>query len=149
MGRRLLRRRFARLFPDSTITEVASGEDALKEAEKTTFDIITVDHFMAVDEMNGAETIKALRDGNLDCCIMGISGNSKRDEHLEAGAQDFFQKPIPKDDVLMQRLITKISPPSGWIVLCVDDVDINVRLMCRRLYKVAAPYFVSTAEAKR
>ena len=58
MGRKFLKRRFSRLFPDATITEVASGEEALVKAAAQRYDVITMDHFMAVDEMNGDETIR-------------------------------------------------------------------------------------------
>lgn len=149
VGRKLLRKRFSRLFPDADIDEVASGEDAMAATEKKHYDIITVDHFMAIDEMSGEETIRALRAKGVDALIVGISGNSKEKEHLSAGAQDFFQKPIPTDDVIMSRLVPKLSPPCTWRVLCVDDVEVNSKFLCRRLHKVASPHFTSTEEAEK
>lgn len=149
MGRKLLRRRFSRLFPDAHIDEVASGEEALVEVEKKNYDIITVDHFMAVDEMSGEETIRALRAKQIDSLIVGISGNEKEKEHLSAGAEDFFQKPMPGDEEVIRRLISKLSPPSSWKVLCVDDAEVNLRFLCRRLHMIASPHFVSTEAAKK
>lgn len=149
MGRKLLRRRFSRLFPQANIDEVASGEEALVEVEKRNYDIITVDHFMAVDEMSGEETIRALRAKDVDALIVGISGNEKEKEHLSAGAQDFFQKPIPGDEEIVRRLISKMSPPSNWKVLCVDDADVNLRFLCRRLHKLAAPHYTSLEAAEK
>lgn len=149
MGRKLLRKRFSRLFPDAEIDEVASGEEAVIATEKKNYDIITVDHFMAIDEMSGEETIRALRNRGVDALIVGISGNSKEKEHLQAGAQDFFQKPIPSDEVIIKRLIPKLSPPCDWKVLCVDDIKVNTRFLCRRLRKVAAPHFTSTDAAEK
>ena len=149
MGRKLLRRRFARLFPDADIDEVASGEEALVEAQRKNYDIITIDHFMAVNEMSGEETIRALRAEGVDALIVGISGNSKEKEHLSAGAQDFFQKPIPNDQVIVSRLISKLAPPGSWKVLVVEDVEVNIHFLCRRLYKVAAPHFTSIEAAEK
>lgn len=149
MGRKLLRKRFSRLFPDAVIDEVASGEEAMVVVEKTNYDIITVDHFMAIDEMSGEETIRAFRKRGIDALIVGISGNSKEKEHLKAGAQDFFQKPIPSDEVIVSRLIPKISPPCDWKVLCVDDVEVNTRFLARRLKKVAAPHFTTMEAAEK
>ena len=149
MGRKLLQKRFARLFPDAEISEVASGEEALRATETCKYDIITIDHFMAVDELSGEETIRELRGRDVDALIIGISGNLKEKEHLAAGAQDFFQKPIPNDQVLLSRLLDKVAPPSTWKVLCVDDVPVNIHFLCRRLRKVAAPHFTSLEEAEK
>ena len=149
MGRKLLKRRFSRLFPQAEIDEVASGEEALIEVDKTNYDIITVDHYMAVDEMSGEETIRELRSRGIDSLIVGISGNAFEAKHLSAGAQDFFQKPIPGDDEIVRRLISKLSPPSSWRVLCVDDAEVNLRFLCRRLQKIASPHFTSLAAAEK
>lgn len=70
MGRKVLRRRFSRLFPDAHIDKVASGQEAI-----TSHDTITIDHFMAVNEMSGEETIQALQAKDVDALIAGISGN--------------------------------------------------------------------------
>jgi CheY-like chemotaxis protein len=149
VGRKMLSRRFARLFPYAEIDEVKSGEDALRVVEDMSYDIITMDHFMAVDEMNGDETIQALRERNVDSCIIGISGNLKEVEHKAAGAQDFFQKPLPSDEVILNRLLPKLAPPSGWKVLCVDDVEMNLRFLRRKLHRVSAPHFTNLHEAEK
>ena len=61
MGRKFLNRRLTRLFPQATVTEVASGEEALAKAATNQYDVITMDHFMAIDEINGDEAIRQLR----------------------------------------------------------------------------------------
>ena len=147
MGRKFLRRRFSRLFPGSHVEEVASGEEALVEASKQQFDIITMDHFMAIDEMNGDETIRELRKVDIDATIIGISGNKKEEEHLEAGADMFFQKPLPKDTALLELFRGKLSPPTGWKVLVVSNDSSIATLLTDRLYRVASPHYTSPSEA--
>jgi len=151
VGRKFIRRRFQRLFPDAVIEEAVSGEEAVAKASerKIAYDIITMDHFMGIGDMNGAETIRALRDNNVDAVIIGISGNAKQGEHLSAGAEDFLQKPIPSDETLLDMLLSHLAPPNGWNVLTVDDVEMNNHFMCRKLRKISSPHFTDIKVAEK
>jgi len=149
MGRKFLKRRFLRLFPEAIVSEVASGEDALVEASQNIFDVITMDHFMAVDELNGDETIRELRRRNADALIVGISGNDKQVEHCQAGADSFFRKPLPNDATLIQSLQHQLAPPAGWRVLILsDDSDVTSRLT-HTLQCVSSPHHTTNEEAEK
>ena len=130
VGRKFIRRRFQRLFPDAIVEEAVSGEEAVAKAKERdiAYDIITMDHFMAIGDMNGAETIKALREAKVDAVIIGISGNAKEGEHLSAGAENFLQKPIPSDTEILDMILAHLAPPNGWQVLIVDDVHMNTQV---------------------
>lgn len=150
MGRKFLKRRFSRLFPEATVVEVASGEEALAEAATNQYDVITMDHFMAIDEMNGEETIRQLRSHlKSDALIMGISGNEKQAEHLSAGADSFFQKPLPSDASLIESLQHKLAPPAGWKALILSDRDEVASMLTERLYEVASPHFTTQEQAQK
>ena len=135
--RKLLRRRFSKIFPHAIIDEADCGEKAIEctctksaptaEAQKelsTTYDIIFIDHIMG-EGLTGDQTIKKLRDNDIDSLIVGISGNSEEVSHISAGAEDFFQKPLPSQGAVIQRLVMKLPPPSGWRVLILDDVKVG------------------------
>lgn len=150
MGRKFLKRRFSRLFPEATVTEVASGEEALAKAATQQYDVITMDHFMAINEMNGGETIRELRSSlQSDALIVGISGNDKQVEHLQAGADSFFQKPLPNDSTLVESLQQHLAPPAGWKVLILADDGSEASMLMERLYKVASPHFTTKEEAEK
>lgn len=108
-----------------------------------------MDQFMGADEMTGDETIRTMRKINIDSLIIGISGNVKAEEHTSAGAQDFFQKPIPCNNIILQRLLVVLPPPRGWKVLVVDHSMVNCQLTKRKLIKVASAYFRKLEIAQR
>jgi CheY-like chemotaxis protein len=151
VGRKFIRRRFQRLFPDAVIEEAVSGEEAVAKAEEReiAYDIITMDHFMAIGDMNGAETIQMLRDNKVDAFVIGLSGNAKQGEHLLAGADDFIQKPIPSDETILDMLLSHLAPPNGWSVLTVDDVEMNNHFMSRKLRNISSPHFTDMAVAEK
>ena len=151
IGRRLLRCRFSRIFPDAIIDEVESGEKAIEKTgtNGVIYDIISMDHFMDINEMNGGETIRELRRLNVDSLIIGISGNSKENEHVSAGADFFFQKPIPSDEILLQGLISILPPPAGWNALIVDDVKLNNHFLARKLHIASSTHFTNLEVAKK
>lgn len=142
-------RRLKRMFPNGIVDESPSGEDSIEKAKKNVYDLVTMDHFMALDELNGADTIRALRSNNCDACIVGISGNTKTVHHLEAGADDFIRKPVPTDRRFIRRLVSKMSPPAVWKVLIADDCKLNLKFMHRKLIKVASPHYTTKQESDK
>jgi CheY-like chemotaxis protein len=161
--RKLLKRRISRIFPQAIIDEVDCGEKAIECAygcssstssslplpsSKAIYDIIFIDHFMG-DGLTGDQTIKELRDNNVDSLIIGISGNSMESTHISAGAQDFFQKPLPAQSILIQRLIQKLPPPAGWNVLIVDDIKMNCHFLERRLHRISSAHFTTMSQAQQ
>jgi len=142
-------RRLKRMFPKGIVDESPSGEDSIEKAKKNVYDLVTMDHFMALDELNGADTIRALRSNHCDACIVGISGNTKTVHHLEAGADDFIRKPVPTDRRFIRRLVSKMSPPAVWKVLIADDCKLNLKFMHRKLIKVASPHYTTKQESDK
>ncbi len=83
------------------IAEAANGEEALKELENVTPDLVTLDITMPV--MDGLETLKAVREKYPDLKVIMISAAGQKNKVLQAlkgGALDFIRKPFEKDDML-------------------------------------------------
>ncbi len=83
------------------IAEAANGEEALKELENVTPDLITLDITMPV--MDGLETLKAVREKYPELKVIMISAAGQKNKVLQAlkdGALDFIRKPFEKDDML-------------------------------------------------
>lgn len=47
-------------------------------------------------QLLGTETVSALRASGVDCTICGLSANDMEHEFLEAGADHFVLKPLPR-----------------------------------------------------
>lgn len=117
MNRLMLKRRFQKgVAPNCTITEAATGEEALKILElmsnqKQRFDVIIVDHYMedAGGVMIGTDVVLAMRRMEIDSLIIGSSGNDMGTAFHEAGADYFWQKPIPSNPKMIQVLRTRLS----------------------------------------
>lgn len=142
IGQKMLVRRFGRSFPEATVECAISGELALDMVETKRYDLITMDHYMKLEEMNGSETIRALRDKGVDAAIIGISGNAKRAEHLASGADGFFQKPLPGNDIFFSTLVSILAPPANWRVLLVQadagtKAETDLQLLEERLHAVS------------
>jgi len=147
MNRKIFRKRFSRLFPEAIIDDEDDGSGALETTKTQHYDIICMDQYM--DKMNGDEAIRLLRDRGVDSFIVGMSANSKEMLHYSAGAETFFQKPIPKDDVLIEKLFPQLPPPAGWKVLILEDVKLNIHFLKRKLCKVASSHFLSLETAEK
>src|SRR3954451_1631738 len=83
--------------------EVAgSGRIALEKARARRFDGVLLD--VAMPEMDGLATLKALREAHGDLPVMMMSGNATLATAVEAtklGACDFLEKPLTTDKVLI------------------------------------------------
>ena len=79
-----------------------SGKQALKLAGDNYYDIMLIDHLMP--EMDGIETMHRIREMNpgLDTVYIAMTSNivpGARERFLEAGFNDFFPKPVSKEDL--------------------------------------------------
>ncbi|MDB4970683.1 MAG: two component, sigma54 specific, transcriptional regulator, Fis family [Myxococcales bacterium] len=85
------------------VVEVAgSGRIALEKARAKAFDGVLLD--VAMPEMDGLATLKALRELNGELPVMMMSGNATLATAVEAtklGACDFMEKPLTTDKVLI------------------------------------------------
>ena len=107
--------------------------------------VYRIDHKILIPKLVKHDTISKMRSLQLDSLIIGISGNAMKKEHMEAGADGFFQKPLPATDVVVRELFGKIPPPAGWKVLLVDDSEVNLHVMERKLQAVSVPHSVSSS----
>ena len=79
----------------------SGGKEALKLAENTFYDMILMDHMMP--EMDGIETLKALKTGNLlgNTVVIALTANATsgaKEMYLSYGFKDYLSKPIePKE----------------------------------------------------
>ena len=72
--------------------------------------------------MTGAETIAVLRSRCKDTVLIGYSGNDVREEHIGAGANVFWRKPIPAANEIIRVLRSELPPPRvPWRILLADD----------------------------
>ncbi|MBF0377428.1 MAG: response regulator [Desulfamplus sp.] len=76
------------------VTTVASAKDALKKVQDENYDAIIVDLMMP--EMDGLETLKALKEINPEVQIIMLTGHATVEKGIEAmklGAMDLLEKP--------------------------------------------------------
>ena len=107
MNRMMLERRIKRgIAPNCTIAEAATGEEALAMCENERFDVIVVDQYMkeAGGVMLGIDVVREMRRMEIDSIIIGSSGNEMDVPFREAGTDWVWQKPIPPNLDIIQRL---------------------------------------------
>ncbi|MBF0113110.1 MAG: response regulator [Desulfamplus sp.] len=76
------------------VTTVASPKEALKKVKEESYDAILVDLMMP--EMDGLQTLKALKEINPDVQIIMLTGHATVEKGIEAmklGAMDLLEKP--------------------------------------------------------
>ena len=94
------------------IEEAASGEECLKMAQNTRYDIILMDHMMP--GMDGVEALNRLREQNGACKntpVIVLTANAVvgvKDFYLEKGFDDYLSKPI--SGRLLEELLLKYLP---------------------------------------
>lgn len=94
------------------LTDIAfDGDDAVKKASASRFDIIFMD--VKMPNMDGLSAAKVLRESGNDAVIIGMTAFFHRAECLEAGMNDFLQKPILLDQ--LKEALTK------WLAVPLED----------------------------
>jgi PAS domain S-box-containing protein len=106
--RRILARRLQKLDKTMEIDQAESGEQAIAmivPPDSKKYELVLVDHFMplAGGELTGEETIAIIR-SHVSGVIVGSSGNDMHKEHEAAGADLFWQKPVPRDSAIIEDL---------------------------------------------
>jgi PAS domain S-box-containing protein len=112
MNRTMLKRRLKKaIAPNATITEAATGEEALLICGRDRFDVIVVDQFMegAGGVMVGTDVVFAMRRMRIGSIIIGCSGNDLGTQFIDAGADWVWQKPMPSNDKIIQDLRTSLG----------------------------------------
>lgn len=78
-----------------------NGEDVLRFLKVSSYDLIILDIMMPY--LDGYETLKIIRDKNIDIPILFLSAKSKVDDKikgLDLGADDYLTKPFKKEELL-------------------------------------------------
>ncbi len=89
---------------DLDVYTAKDGFEALKLAERTTFDAVVLD--MRMPEMDGLETLQKLLEINADLQIILLTGHGSLPDGVQAikmGAMDFLEKPADIEQ-LMERI---------------------------------------------
>lgn len=85
----------------SVIAEASSGQEALSVALETTPDLITLD--LNMQGMDGLETLRALRQQNIQAKILMLTVSDNNEDVLEAirsGADGYLLKDMEPDDII-------------------------------------------------
>jgi CheY-like chemotaxis protein len=107
MNRMMLERRIKKgIAPSCTIAESVRGEEALARCENERFDVIVVDQYMegAGGVMLGTDVVREMRRMKIDSVIIGSSGNEMDVPIRKARTDWVWQKPIPPNPEIVQRL---------------------------------------------
>lgn len=94
--------------------EAANGEAALQITEKEHFDLILMDQYMACTHrsLKGTETVRRMRANGVKSTIIGLSASHDSSVAFRnAGADQFWLKPIPCRDEELQRELRKLLRP--------------------------------------
>jgi signal transduction histidine kinase/CheY-like chemotaxis protein/HPt (histidine-containing phosphotransfer) domain-containing protein len=109
------------------VTTVTSGKQALAEIERTTFDLVLMDHMMP--EMDGVETLHRIRSmpGSYykKVPVIAVSANAvagSREMFLAEGFNDFVEKPIDLSN--LERKLKKYLPAEKQLA---PDVTVDVQ----------------------
>lgn len=99
------------------VATTANGKIAISRLEQTQVDLLILD--LEMPEMDGIETLKAIKSKNIQCKVLVFSAASKKGaeitlEALRLGAQDFIAKPGPIDE-MNSDLASQHRPPHQLI----------------------------------
>lgn len=98
------------------VNTATSGEDALALVDDENFDAVIVD--LAMPGIDGIETLRLLKEKNLDLEIIMLTGHATVQKGIEAmklGAEDFLEKPVD-----LGVLLTKISEAKNKRILILE-----------------------------
>lgn len=82
------------------VTTAASAADAVRMAEKESFDAIVLD--LKMPDMDGIEVLKLLKEKRPDSQIILLTGHATVEKGIEAmklGAMDFLEKPADLNEL--------------------------------------------------
>lgn len=116
--RRLAARSIARIAPQWTVEEAASGERALQLIENDSFDLIFMDQYMtsAERQLLGTETVREMRSKGVQSVICGLSANDLIQTFEAAGANSFWLKPFPCKEAELRRMLSDLLSTDEFIV---------------------------------
>lgn len=115
-----------------TVDCTDNGECGSYMARTNYYDLIVMDYMMP--RKNGLRACKEIRQSNKNAPIIMISVCDKIPEKialLEAGADDYLQKPFSFSELLARiRAVTRRPPSYNTSSLSIDDVDLDITRQC-------------------
>ena len=111
LNRKVLVRRLLRIFPHWIFDTAVNGEEFLEKTEKVDYSIAFLDNYMysSGGVLTGVETTRIFRERQqrrkCRTIVVGVSGNMLREDFYQAGADVFWDKPIPNDPEVKGSLI--------------------------------------------
>jgi two-component system OmpR family response regulator len=92
---------------DYEVQSVGTGEDALKQLESGTFEVVFLD--WQLPDMDGLDVLKHYRKNNGSGKVVMLTGmRGKKEDGLESGADRFLMKPFRIDEIL--KAVKEIAP---------------------------------------
>jgi two-component system copper resistance phosphate regulon response regulator CusR len=111
-----------------TVDCVNNGESGSYMARTNYYDLIVMDYMMP--RRNGLQVCKEIREAGKSAPIIMISVCDKVPEKvalLEAGADDFLQKPFSFSELLARiRAVTRRPSQFNSSTLSIDDIDLDI-----------------------
>jgi len=125
---------------------VHSGEAALEELGKSSFDLIVLD--VRLPGINGFELLQRLREQHLASRVLLLTGRSAVDDRvtgLQLGADDYLPKPFAMRELVARvRALGRRYPEEPVISLRVGDVTLD--LSTHDVHRNAQPIELSPRE---
>src|SRR5437868_10725845 len=107
---------------------IHDGEAALREAEKTPFDLIVLD--VGLPGMDGFEVLRRMRAKNLSHRVLMISARGQvadRVTGLQLGADDYLAKPFAMQELVARvRALGRRYPEEPAVLLRVGDLTLEL-----------------------
>ncbi|MFS0736869.1 response regulator transcription factor [Sphingomonas sp. 1P06PA] len=112
------------------LTSVTRGEEAVRLAAGTPFDVLILDRMN--DGLDGLEALQRLRALDVRTPVLTLSnlGNTRhRIEGLEAGADDYLAKPFDAEELIarLNALVRRARADPHPEVLVLGDLEIRVK----------------------
>ena len=112
------------------VSRVTRGEDALRMAAGTPYDLIILDRMN--DGMDGLEAVSKLRELEVRTPVLALSnlGSTRnRIEGLDAGADDYLAKPFDGEELVarVKALLRRAAADPHPEVIVLGDLEIRVK----------------------
>jgi two-component system OmpR family response regulator len=112
------------------VSRVTRGEDALRMAAGTAYDLIILDRMN--DGMDGLDALSKLRELEVKTPVLALSnlGSTRnRIEGLDAGADDYLAKPFDGDELVarVKALLRRAMADPHPEVIVLGDLEIRVK----------------------
>ena len=65
-------------------------------------------HFAVDKQLLGTETVRLMRSRGLDAVVCGLSANDLENPFKEAGADAFWLKPFPADQIVLEQELHRL-----------------------------------------